>query len=164
MVTVTACGTSGIIDAAFGGRGARGASEQDLARVVADGRRMGVGMLVLADGNFSGYGVASVLAATGADLLMRVKCREWLRIMEVLRDGSGGSMLLTGAAGQRAADDSGGHGTRAASLTGLRVSLMHATITITAAGQPRRTEHWGLVATLGKGHVASVADLAACYA
>jgi hypothetical protein len=164
VVTVTACGTRGIIDAAFRGRRAPRASEQDLARVLAAGRRMGPGMLVLADRNFSGYPVASVLAATGADLLIRVKSSQWLPIIEVLPDGSARSMLLTRAAGQRAADDRRRHRTRPAPLTGLPVRLIHATITITAAGQPPRTEHCRLITTLADPAQAPAADLAACYA
>jgi hypothetical protein len=164
VVTVTACGTRGIIDAAFRGRRARQASEQDLARVLAAGRRMGPGMLVLADRNFSGYPVASVLAATGADLLIRVRSSQWLPIIEVLPDGSARSMLLTRAAGQRAADDRRRHRTRPPPLTGLPVRLIHATITITAAGQPPRTEHCRLITTLADPAQAPAADLAACYA
>ena len=72
LVTVVACGTRGIIDAAFRGRRAPRASEQDLARTIAAVAKQGPGMLLLADRNFSGYPAAAALAATGADLLIRV--------------------------------------------------------------------------------------------
>ena len=60
VVTVTACGTRGIIGAAFRGCRAARASEQDLARTLAARGAMRRGMLVLADRNFAGYPVASV--------------------------------------------------------------------------------------------------------
>lgn len=60
LVTVVACGTRGIIDAAFGPLRRR--SEQDLARKLARRGQLGPGMLVLADRNFSGYPVAAALA------------------------------------------------------------------------------------------------------
>ena len=43
LVTLTACGTRGIIDAAFRGRGAARASEQDLARTIAARGRLRAG-------------------------------------------------------------------------------------------------------------------------
>ena len=121
-------------------------------------------MLVLADRNFSGYPVASVLAATGADLLIRVKSSQWLPIIEVLPDGSARSMLLTRAAGQRAADDRRRHRTRPAPLTGLPVPPHPRHHHHHPASQPPRTEHCRLITTLADPHAAPGADLAACYA
>jgi hypothetical protein len=164
VVTVAACGTRGIIDAAFRGCRARQASEQDLARALAARGRMGRGMLVLADRNFSGYPVASVLAATGADLLIRVKSSQWLPIVEVLPDGSARSVLPTRAAGQRAADDRRRGRIRPGLPAGLPVRLIHATLTITPAGGAPRTEHCRLITTLTDPHAAPAAELAACYA
>jgi hypothetical protein len=103
VVTLVACGTHGIIDAVFRGRCARASSEQDLARKIAARGRCGPGMLVIADRNFGGYPVAAALAATGADLLIRVKSSQWLPVLEVLPDGSARSVLPHPAAGRRAA-------------------------------------------------------------
>ena len=103
VVTLVACGTRGIIDAVFRGRRAPRASEQDLARKLAARGRCQRGMLVIADRNFAGYPVAAVLAATGADLLIRVKSSQWLPVLEVLPDGSARSVLPRPAAGRRAA-------------------------------------------------------------
>ena len=45
-------------------------------------------MLVLADRNFCGYLSAAVLAATGADFLIRAKAGQRFPVLEVLPDGS----------------------------------------------------------------------------
>jgi hypothetical protein len=164
LVTVIACGTRGIIDAAFRGRRAARASEQDLARVLAARGRLGPGMLVLADRNFSGYPVAAVLAATGADLLIRVKSSQWLPVLDILPDGSARSVLPTRPAGQRAADGRRRGRPLCGPPAGLPVRLINAALTITAAGEPPRTEQCRLITTLTDPAQAPAADLAACYA
>jgi hypothetical protein len=88
VVTLAACGTHGILDAVFRGRCAPGSSEQDLACKIAARGRLRRGMLVLADRNFGGYPVAAALAATGADLLIRIKSSQWLPVLETLPDGA----------------------------------------------------------------------------
>ena len=60
-------------------------------------------MLVLADRNFGGYPVAAALAATGADLLIRVKASQRLPVLEALPDGSYRSVLADPARPARAA-------------------------------------------------------------
>lgn len=102
LVTVVACGTRGILDAAFRGCRAPRASEQELARKIAARGRVGPGMLVLADRNFGGYPVAAALAATGADLLIRVKAASarWLPALRALPDGSYLSVLPVPASGR----------------------------------------------------------------
>jgi len=91
LVTLTACGTRGILDAAFRGRRAPRSSEQDLARKIAARGRCGPGMLVTADRNFGGYPVAAVLATASADLLIRVKSSQWLPVLQA-RKGSPSSV------------------------------------------------------------------------
>ena len=102
LVTVTACGTRGVIDAVFRAARAAAASEQDLARKIAARGRLGPGMLMLADRNFCGYPVAAALAATGADLLFRVKVQPGLPVLEALPDGSYRSVLADPPAGPAA--------------------------------------------------------------
>lgn len=82
LVTLAACGTRGLIGAAFRGRRAACASEQDLARKIATRGVMGPGMLVLADRNFCGYPVAAALAATGADVLIRAKSSQHFPVLQ----------------------------------------------------------------------------------
>ncbi len=164
LVTVIACGTRGIIDAAFRGRRAPRASEQDLARTLAARGQLGPGMLILADRNFGGYRVSATLAATGADLLVRVKASQWLPVLDVLPDGSARSVLATPKTGQRHANARRRGQILAETPAGLPVRLIDATLTITPAGQPPRTEHCRLITTLADPHTAPAAELAACYA
>lgn len=164
LLTLTACGTHGIIDAVFRGWRAAGSSEQDLARKIAVRGRAGPGMLVLADRNFCGYPVAACLAATGADLLIRVKSSQWLPVLEVLADGSCRSVLATPAAGRRHAVARYQRRALAHPPAGLPVRVIEADITITPAGQPPRTEHCRLITTLPDPATAPAAALAACYA
>ena len=164
LVTLAACGTRGIIDAAFRGRRAARSSEQDLARKIAAGGRLRPGMLVLADRNFGGYPVAACLAATGADVLIRVKSAQWLPVIEPLPDGSCRSVLAAPAAGRRHARARHRGRPRPGPPAGLPVRLIEADITITPAGGPPRTQRCRLITTLADPAAAPAADLAACYA
>jgi hypothetical protein len=161
LVTLIACGTRGLLDAAFRGRRA---SEQELARKIAARGRAGRGMLILADRNFSGWPAAAALAATGADLLIRVKSGRWLPILEILPDGSARSVLPAPAAGRRAAVARCRGRPLPGPPAGLPVRLIEADITITPAGGEPRTERIRLITTLADWQAAPAAALAACYA
>ncbi len=150
LVTVVACGTRGILDAAFRGCRAPGASEQDLARKIAARGRLGPGMLVLADRNFGGYQVAATLAATGADLLIRVKTASarWLPALRALPDGSYLSVLPVPASGRAHARARHEGRPLATPPAGLAVRVIEADITSTPAGGGPRTERYRLITTL----------------
>jgi len=163
LVTLAACGTRAIIDAAFRGRRAPRASEQDLARKIAARGRCRAGMLILAGRNFGGYPVAAVLAATGADLLIRVKSSQWLPVLEVLPDGSARSVLPEPAAGRRHAVARYQGRPLPGPPAGLPVRLIDAEITITPAGGQPRTERCRLITTLHDWQAAPAVQLAACY-
>jgi Insertion element 4 transposase N-terminal/Transposase DDE domain len=164
VVTLVACGTRGIMDAVFRGRRAPRASEQDLARKLAARGRCQRGMLVIADRNFGGYPVAAALAATGADLLIRVKSSQWLPVLEVLPDGSARSVLPRPAAGQRAAVARYHGRALPGPPAGLAVRLIEAEITITPDGGQHRTERVRLITTILDHQQAPAAAVAACYA
>ena len=164
VVTLVACGTRGIMDAVFRGRRAPRASEQDLARKLAARGRCQRGMLVIADRNFGGYPVAAALAATGADLLIRVKSSQWLPVLEVLPDGSARSVLPHPAAGQRAAVARYHGRALPGPPAGLAVRLIEAEITITPDGGQPRTERVRLITTILDHQQAPAAAVAACYA
>ena len=71
LVTLIACGTRGLLDAAIGPARGKGTGERALA-----GQLLGslqAGMLLLADRNFYSYQLWNAAAATGADLLWRVR-------------------------------------------------------------------------------------------
>ena len=164
VVTLTACGTHGILDAAFRGRRAARSSEQDLARKLAARGACRAGMLVLADRNFGGYPAAAALAATGADLLIRVKSSQWLPVLDVLPDGSYRSVLPAPAAGRRHAVARHRGRPLPGPPAGLPARVITADITITPAGGKPRTERCRLITTLADWQAAPAAELAACYA
>jgi hypothetical protein len=172
LVTLAACGSRGLMDAVFRGRAAARSSEQDLARTIAARGRLARGMLVLADRNFSGYPVVAALAATGADVLIRVKSSQQLPVLEPLADGSYRSVLPDPAAARVLAHRNGTRRRRGSSLgpdprsglPGIAVRVIEADITITAAGRPPRTQHCRLVTTLADPVTAPAAQVAGCYA
>jgi hypothetical protein len=83
LVALVACGTRTIIDAVFGPT-SRG--ELDYAGRLA--RSLHAGMLVLADRNFAAAALIGQLAATKADLLVRVKANRKLPVLARYHDGS----------------------------------------------------------------------------
>jgi len=83
VVALAECGTHAIIDAKIGGCST---SEIAIARQPVD--RLTPGMLVLADRGFYGFGLWAQAAATGADLLWRVKTNLRPQYLETLADGS----------------------------------------------------------------------------
>ena len=83
LVALAECGTHAIIDAEIGGCRT---SEIEIARQLVD--RLTPGMLVLADRGFYGFRLWAQAAATGADLLWRVKSTLRPQHLETLADGS----------------------------------------------------------------------------
>lgn len=83
LVAVAECGTHAVFDAEVG---ACRTSESELARELV--ARFTPGMLVLADRGLYGFKLWSQAAATGADLLWRVKATLRPRRVETLSDGS----------------------------------------------------------------------------
>ena len=83
VVAIAECGTHAIFDAVIG---PYTASETVLAREIVS--RLQPGMLLLADRGFYGYGLWQQAAATGADLLWRMRSTQRLDPIEILSDGS----------------------------------------------------------------------------
>ena len=83
VVAVAECGSHAVLDAAIG---VYAMSETVLAREVVS--RLHPGMLLLADRGFYGYGLWQQAAATGADLLWRMRSTQRLDPIEILADGS----------------------------------------------------------------------------
>jgi Transposase DDE domain len=92
-----ACGTRTIIDAVFG---PASCGELDYTRRLA--RSLHPGMLVLADRNFDTAALIGQLAATGADLLVRLRANRKLPVLRRYCDGSYLSQI--GAVGVRVAE------------------------------------------------------------
>lgn len=90
LVALVACGTRGVIDAVFGPTG-RG-------ETVYAARLLGAlhgGMILLADRGFDGQRLIGDVAATGADLLVRVKNSRYLPVTACYPDGSWRSRIGT---------------------------------------------------------------------
>ncbi|HZC39841.1 MAG TPA: IS4 family transposase [Streptosporangiaceae bacterium] len=164
LVTLAACGTRGVMDAVFRGRGAARSSEQDLARKIAARGGLRPGMLALADRNFCGYPVAAALAATGADVLIRAKSSQWLPDLGRYGDGSYRSVLATPSSGR--AHAAARHRGRAlpGPPAGLAVRVIESDVTIAPGGGQPRTERYRLITTLLDHRAAPAAAIAACYA
>ncbi|MDJ0396795.1 IS4 family transposase, partial [Rhodococcus sp. G-MC3] len=83
LVAVAECGTHAVFDAAVG---SCMTSERELANTLVD--RLEPGMLLLADRGFYGFEMWTRAAASGADLLWRVKSTLSPKHIETLDDGS----------------------------------------------------------------------------
>ena len=83
LVALVACGTRTVIDAVFG---PVSCGEQDCTRRLA--RSLRAGMIVLLDRNFDVAALLGELAATEADLLVRIKANRKPPVLRRYRDGS----------------------------------------------------------------------------
>jgi Insertion element 4 transposase N-terminal/Transposase DDE domain len=134
LVALVACGTRTLIDAVFG---PTTTGETTYTPALLPSLR--AGMILLADRNFAAAGLLAEIAATGADVLARLKNG---RTLPVLARYPEGSYLST--------------------LGALRVRVIEAEITIaTTAG--RRTGVYRLATTLLDHHRYPAADLIALY-
>jgi len=159
LLALIECGTHALIDVVFDG--VTRASEQRLARRLLHALRPG--MLLLADRNFPGYELWAMAAATGADLLWRIKSNNVFVVLKVLPDGSFLSVMPTPAENVR-------HGqARAAGKTlptppkGHLVRIIEYTIAINNSDGTTRIEPFRLVTTVLDHHQAPAADLATIY-
>jgi len=171
LVTLAACGTRGLLGAAFKGRRGPGSSEQDLARKIAAGGALGPGMLVVADRNFCGHPVVAALTATGADVLIRAKAGMVFPVLQALPDGSARSVLPCPAASRRRHSRNKKRARRGSTLPrepattdGIPVRLVEADITAAPGGGPPRTGRYRLITTILDPATAPADQVAACYA
>jgi Insertion element 4 transposase N-terminal/Transposase DDE domain len=169
LAVLVACGTRGILDAAFGPVRGTGTGEQALA-----GRLLGrlrAGMLVLADRNFYSYGLWNAAAATRADLLWRVKGSLHLPAVRELPDGSFLAHVNDPAAVARRGRRNGARrrrgsklGPDAGPLPGITVRVIEFWLTVAAGDGPARAQRYRLITTLADWRAYPAADLAAAYA
>jgi hypothetical protein len=169
LVTLMACGTRGLLDAAFGPVRGKGTGEQALA-----GQLLGslhAGMLLLADRNFYSWALWHAAAATGADLLWRAASSMQLTVRAELPDGSFLAHVNDPAAvharnrrnGQRRRRGST-LGPETGPLPGMRVRVIEFTVTVTGDDGSSRAAWYRLVTTLLDHRSYPAADLAAAYA
>lgn len=134
LVALVACGTRTIIDAVFGPT-----TTGETTYTPALLRSLHTGMILLADRNFGAAGLLARIAATGADVLVRLKNGRKVPVLARYRDGSYLSTLGT-----------------------VRVRIVECEITIaTTAG--RRTGVYRLATTLLDPHTHPAAALIQLY-
>jgi hypothetical protein len=148
--------THAFIDAASGGAGR--VSEHDLARQVL--HAMGAGTLVLADRNFPGQELWALAAATGADLIWRIKAGRVLIPVRFLPDGSYLAILPTPAEARNGAKNR--RRGKPVPAAGSLVRVIGYTITARTAAATA-TRHFRLITTLLDPAHAPARQVAALY-
>jgi hypothetical protein len=164
LLTLICSGTRAVIDAVWG---PVAVSEIALLSKLVFGGAFTPGMLVVADRYFDGMAQIHLLAATGADVLVRCKDKRRLAVHAELSDGSYRSVLPAPARPPGHGDTRGlpaAGGSRAARLRrGLPVRVVEATIVVFKDGYKPRVCHYRLLTTLLDPDQASAAQLVACY-
>jgi Insertion element 4 transposase N-terminal/Transposase DDE domain len=169
LVTLVACGTRGLLDAAFGPARGKGTGEQQLARqLLASLHR---GMLLIADRGFYSYPLWTAAAGTGAHLLWRARNDMHLPVLAELPDGSWLTRINDPRA-VRARTHKNGRRRRRGSplppdtgpLPGITVRVIAFTLTVTADDGSTRAEPYRLLTTLTDWRACPAPDLAAGYA
>ncbi len=135
LLTLVACGTRTLIDAAFG---PTSSGETRYARALL--RSLQPGMILLADRNFGAKDLLADVAATGAEVLVRLKNGRKMPVLARYRDGSYSSML-----------------------GGLRVRVIDCEITIITTTAGQRTGVYRLATTLLDAHRYPAAELIRLY-
>jgi hypothetical protein len=169
LVTLIACGTRGLLDAAIGPARGKGTGERALA-----GQLLGTlqaGMLLLADRNFYSYQLWNAAAATGADLLWRVRDSMHLPVVRQLPDGSYLAHINDPRAVQARAHKNGTRRRRGSPLPpdtgplpGITVRVIEYVLTVTAEDGSTRAERYRHLTTLTDWRAHPAADLAGGYA
>ncbi|MGP3961673.1 IS4 family transposase [Nonomuraea sp. 3N208] len=159
LLALIECGTHAVIDAAFDS--VAKASEQKLARRVL--HALQPGMLLLADRNFPGHELWGMAAATGADLVWRIKKNQVFTPVHELPDGSFISIMPTPAENVRYGQARAAGRTLPRPPQGHRVRIIEYTITVKGPGGSTRVEQFRLVTTLLDHRRAPARKLAALY-
>jgi transposase IS4-like protein/DDE family transposase len=169
LVTLIACGTRALLDAAMGAVRGTGTGEQALARALLGS--LHAGMLLLADKNFYGYDLWRAAAGTGAHLLWRVTDSRHLPVVAELPDGSWLTHINDPRAVRGRAHKNGQRRRRGSTLgsdtgplPGITVRVIQYVLTVTAGDGTTRTERYRHITTLTDWRAYPAAELAAGYA
>ena len=159
LLTLLECGTHALLGAVFDGYDR--ASELALARRLVD--RLGAGMLLLADRNFPGYELWGRAAATGADLLWRLKKNHVFVPLRRLPDGSFLSVMGTPAENVRYGQARAAGRPLPGPPAGHPVRIIEYEVSIRTRDGGVRTESFRLATTLLDHAQAPAGQLAALY-
>jgi hypothetical protein len=169
LVTLVACGTRALLDAAAGPLRGKGTGERDLARQLLGSLR--AGMLLIADRGFYSYGLWTAAAGTGADLLWRARNDMHLPVLRELPDGSWLTHVNDPRAVQARLRKNRKRRRRGSPLPpdtsplpGITVRVIEFTLTVTADDGTSCTGRYRLLTTLLDHQACPAADLAAGYA
>jgi hypothetical protein len=167
LLALIACGTRALIDAVWA---TVSVGEPLLLDKLVYHGVFHSGMLVLADRYFSGHPQVARIAATGADLIVRVQYHRRLPVLRELPDGSYLSVLPYSdqpskaerdrARGQRLAR----RGLRARQALGLPIRVVEYTVTVIPEIGQARTESYRLITTLLDPATAPAGQIARIYA
>ena len=169
LVTLVACGTRGLLGAAFGPARGKGTGEARLARQLLG--RLGRGMLLIADRGFYSYALWTAAAGTGAHLLWRARNDMHLPVLAELPDGSWLTRIHDPRAARARLHKNGKRRRRGSPLPpetgplpGITARVIAFTLTVTADDGSTRTERYRLLTTLTGWRACPAAELAAGYA
>lgn len=169
LVTLLACGTRALLDAATGPVRGAGAGERELASQLL--ASLHSGMLLLADRGFYSYRLWTAAAATGAQLLWRAKTGMCLPVVAELPDGSWLTRITDPAAAAARRRKNGRRRRRGTKnplpdrpLPAITVRVIEFTVTVTADDGSTRTERYRLITTLTGWRACPAAALVAGYA
>jgi Insertion element 4 transposase N-terminal/Transposase DDE domain len=169
LVTLVACGTRGLLDAAFGPVRGKGSGERDLARAMLGSLR--AGMLLLADRGFYSYQLWTAAAGTGADLLWRAKDNMHLPAVRELPDGSWLTRIPDPRAASARRHKNAKRRNRGSTLPpdtsplpGITIRVIEFLLTVTGDDGAVRTARYRLLTTLTDWRACPAGDLAAGYA
>ena len=169
LVTLLACGTRALLDAAVGPAYGPGSGEQSMAEDLLGALRPG--MLLLADRNFYSWKLWHAAAAAGPHLLWRITATVRLRPLAELPDGSWLAHIDDPRAvaarnhrnGMRRRRGSA-LGPDTSPLPGMTVRVIDYRLTVTAGDGTARTERYRHITTLLDHAAFPARDLAAAYA
>jgi hypothetical protein len=169
LVTLVACGTRALLDAAAGPLRGKGTGEQRLARQLLGSVR--AGMLLIADRGFYSYQLWTAAAATGAALLWRAKNDRHLPVLAELPDGSWLTRISDPQAARARRHKNGTRRRRGSPLPpdtsplpGITVRVIAFALTVTADDGTTRTGRYRLLTTLLDHRAYPAAELAGAYA
>ena len=168
LVSLIACGTRCLLGAAAGPLTGKGTGEQALARQLLG--CLARGMVLLADRNFYSWELWHAAAATGADLLWRIKSSQQVRLVRELRDGSWLAVIEDPAQVRRRTVRNGCRRRRGSALPpdtspvpGITVRLIEFSVQVQDSQGRTRTERFRVITTLLDWRRCPAGELAAGY-
>jgi hypothetical protein len=168
LAALITCGARGLLGAEMGPLKGKGTGERALAARLLGYLRSG--MLLLADRNFYSFGLWNAAAATGADLLWRVKDSMHLPVVQPLPDGSWITAIPDPAEVRRRTVRNGARRRRGSRLPPdtspvrtIQARVIEFWVRVTAEDAATRAERFRVLTTLTDHRAYPAGELAAGY-